>query len=106
VQYKITQIEIDKSVVCFIAISATQEIAGKCSFKIREGNIIRYQDAYVNDSHRQKGIYGQLFDARQTYVNENYPNYKVEAFCRDTTVEKFKKNGFEVKGNLYLVEKK
>ena len=46
-----------------------------------------------------------LFDARQMYVDVNYPNHKIEAYCRDTTLEMFKKNGFEVKRNLYLVEK-
>ena len=104
-QYKITQIEIDKSIVCFVAISDTQEIAGKVSFKLREGNIVRYQDAFVNENHRKKGIYKMLFDARQMYVDVNYPNHKIEAYCRDTTLEMFKKNGFEVKRNLYLVEK-
>ena len=104
-QYKITQIEIDKSVVCFVAISANQDIAGKCSFKIREGNIIRYQDAYVSELHRKKWIYNMLFDARQKYVDKNYPNHKIEAYCRDTTYKKFENSGFKLKANLYLVEK-
>lgn len=104
-QYKITQIEIDKSIVCFVAISDTQEIAGKVSFKLREGNIVRYQDAFVNENHRNKGIYKMLFDARQMYVDINYPNHQIEAYCRDTTLNMFLKNNFEVETNLYLVKK-
>lgn len=104
-QYKITQIEIDKSIICFVAISSNQDIAGKCSFKIREGDIIRYQDAYVNEEYRKKGFYSKLFDARQKYVDDNYPDYKVEAFCKDSTLKKFIDNGFKIKENLYLVEK-
>lgn len=104
-QYKITRIEIDKSVICFVAISKEQDIAGKCSFKIREGDIIRYQDAYVSDNHRNQGIYKSLFHARQLYVEENYPNHQIEAFCRKSTLPLFQKEGFEICENLYWVKK-
>ena len=103
--YKISKIEIDKTVVCFLAIDDSQEIAGKCSFKLRENDTIRYQDAYVNENHRGKGVYTLLFNARQNYVDANYPSHTLQAYCRDTTIEKFKKNKFKIIRKLYWVEK-
>ena len=103
--YKITRIEIDKSVVAFIAVDEKQDIAGKCSFKIREGNIIRYQDAFTDERHRGKGVYNMLFNERQKYIDEHYKDYTIQAFCKNSTLRKFLKSGFEVKADLYLVEK-
>ena len=40
-----------------------------------------------------------LFDARQKYVDKNYPNHKIEAYCRDTTYKKFENSGFKLKAN-------
>ena len=104
-QYKITQIEFDKSLVAFIATTSTGEVVGRLSFKIRENNIIRFQDAVVDPLYRKKGIYRDLFEERKKYIEQHFPHYKLEAYCRDTTLDNFLNDGFEIVAKMYLVEK-
>ena len=91
--------------MCFIAVSSLQEVVGKCCLKIRKNKLITYQDAFVNKEHRLKGVYNKLFEERQKFVDENYKDYKIEAYCRSTTIKKFLDNGFKIKAGLQLVEK-
>tara|TARA_B100001939_G_scaffold253824_1_gene220788 strand:+ start:272 stop:640 length:369 start_codon:yes stop_codon:yes gene_type:complete len=102
---KIEIIEVDKCTVIFLAIS-NSKVIGKCSFKIRANKTIRYFDAYISTKHRNKGIYNSLFKRRQKFIENNFPNWKIESYCRSSTIELFKNNGFEIIENLYLVSKK
>ena len=79
---RINIVEVDKSVILFIAIDiSSSEVVGKCAFKIRKNNLIRYQDAFIEKINRGKGIYKQLFNAREKYIEENYPNFIIESYC-------------------------
>ena len=102
---KIEIIEVDKCTMIFLAIS-NSKVIGKCSFKIRANKTIRYFDAYISTKHRNKGIYNSLFKRRQKFIENNFPNWKIESYCRSSTIELFKNNGFEIIENLYLVSKK
>ena len=101
----ISIVEVDKSVILFLAIDISSEVIGKCAFKIRKNNLIRYQDAFIEKVNRGKGIYKQLFNAREKYINEYYPNFIIESYCKKSTLHFFKTNGFSIKSKLYLVEK-
>tara|TARA_E500000331_G_scaffold158928_1_gene154077 strand:- start:949 stop:1299 length:351 start_codon:yes stop_codon:yes gene_type:complete len=103
---KINIVEVDKSVTLFIAIDIfSSEVVGKCAFKIRKNNLIRYQDAFIEKINRGKGIYKQLFNAREKYIEENYPNFIIESYCNKSALHFFKAKGFSIKTKLYLVEK-
>ena len=90
---KIEIIEVDKCTVIFLAIS-NSKVIGKCSFKIRANKTIRYFDAYISTKHRNKGIYNSLFKRRQKFIENNFPNWKIESYCKSSTIELFKNNGF------------
>lgn len=100
---KINIIEVDKSIILFIAVDTlSNEVVGKCSLKMRENKVIRFQDALVDEKHRGKGIYKHLFYARERYVKKNYV---IESYCKDSTINMFIENGFYIDSKLYLVRK-
>ena len=104
---KINIIEVDKSIILFIAIDKlSNEVVGRCSLKLRENKTIRYQDALVDEKHRGKGIYKNLFYARERYVRKKFKNYVIESYCKDSTINMFLENGFNIDSKLYLVKKK
>ena len=103
---KISVVEVDKSIILFLAIDLlSSEVVGKCSLKIRKNKLIRYQDAFIEANNRGKGIYKKLFIARESYVKEHYDNYVIESYCKKSTLHLFTKSGFSIKSKLYLVEK-
>ena len=104
---KINIVEIDKSIILFIAIDKlSNEVVGKCSLKLRENKTIRYQDALVDERQRGKGIYKDLFYAREKYVKKKFKNYVIESYCKNSTINMFLENGFYVDSKLYVVKKK
>ena len=103
---KINIIEVDKSIILFIAVDTlSNEVVGKCSLKLRENKVIRFQDALVDEKYRGKGIYKHLFYARERYVKIKYKNYVIESYCKDSTINMFIENGFYIDSKLYLVRK-
>ena len=104
---KITHVEVDKSIILFIAVDKlSNEVVGRCSLKLRENKIIRYQDALVDEKFRGKGIYKNLFFARERYVKKKFKNHIIESYCKDSTINMFLDNGFYIDSKLYLVKKK
>ncbi len=103
---KINIIEVDKSIILFIAIDKlSNEVVGRCSLKLRENKTIRYQDALVDEKHRGKGIYKHLFYSRERYIRKKFKNHVIESYCKDSTVNMFLENGFNIDSKLYLVKK-
>lgn len=103
---KINIVEVDKNITLFLAIDMkSSDIVGKCSFKVRKKNLIRYQDAFIEASNRGKGVYKKLFNAREGYIKQHYDNYVIESYCNKSTLHLFTKTGFTIKSKLYLVEK-
>ena len=103
---KIKVLEVDKSLFLFIGIDNDSKVLGSCSFKIRKNNIIRFQDAYVEKTARGKGVYKKLFASRLKYVDINFPNYEIEAYCNFATKNLFIKNDFDMQESLFLMKKK
>ena len=104
---KINNVEVDKSIILFIAVDKlSNEVVGRCSLKLRENKIIRYQDALVDEKFRGKGIYKNLFFARERYVKKKFKNHIIESYCKDSTINMFLDNGFYIDSKLYLVKKK
>ena len=104
---KINIVEIDKSIILFIAIDKlSNDVVGRCSLKMRENKTIRYQDALVDEKYRKKGIYKNLFYARERYVRKKFKNHVIESYCKDSTINMFLENGFNIDSKLYLVKKK
>lgn len=106
IEVNISVLEVDKSLILFLATNIKGDIIGKCSLKFRERNIIRYQGAFVKKQYRFKGVYNLLFSKRDEYVRSLHKKYLVESYCRKSSVNLFLKNGFEISHELYLVKKK
>ena len=106
-EIKINIIEVDKSIVMFLAVETlTGLVVGKCSIKFREKKTIRYQEAEVPKKYRGKGIYSLLFSARERYIKQKgYSHWKIESYCKESTLNLFLKHGFKISDKLYLVER-
>ena len=98
--YKIQKLELDKHLIYFIAISEKLEVIGKCGFNIRDNETLGYQDTFVNEEYRASNIYKELFKARQRYVDINFPNSSIEAYCIDENVKLFLSENFEITDKL------
>ena len=103
--FNISILEVDKSLILFIATNTKGEIIGKCTLKYREENIIRFQDTFVDEKYRGLGVYRLLFKKRDEYVKNLKNKYVVESYCRKSTVKTFLKNGYEISHTIYLVKK-
>ena len=101
---KIETIEVDKSTIIFLAIYE-DGVMGKCSLKLRTNKTIRYFDAYTNPKDRGKGVYKALFHKREEFVKNNFSDWQIESYCKESTIKLFKNNGIEVVEKLYLVSK-
>tara|TARA_A100000164_G_C21546331_1_gene602946 strand:- start:73 stop:489 length:417 start_codon:yes stop_codon:yes gene_type:complete len=99
--YKIQRLELDKYFVCFIAISEKLEVIGKCSFNIKKNKNLIYQDTLIEDGYINDTIYKELFKKRQRYVDINFPNYNIEAYCTDKTVKFFLRENFQICNRLH-----
>lgn len=78
----------------WIAIIDNQ-VVGHIFMKIEVDNKIKFLDAWVDEKHRRKGIYKQLWDTRWNYVKENYFNYKIYAWCKESSLPLLLEKGFK-----------
>lgn len=106
IKYKTSVLEVDKSLILFLATNSKGDIIGKCSLKFRENNVIRFQGAFVKKKYRFKGIYKLLYAKRDQYVNNLKKKFIVESYCRKSSINLFLQNGFEISHELFLVKKK
>jgi len=102
---QITKVEVDKSSIYFFAINEQNKIIGKCGFKIRENNVVRCIDAFVEEDYKGKGVYKRLNSFRQKYLTIKFKGWVVESYCTKSTKTEFEKDGYKIKQELYLVEK-
>ena len=52
-----------------------------------------------------KGVYKMLWNRRMDYINAHLSHYKLMAYCKPTTLDFYKKQGFIEKEIITLVEK-
>jgi ribosomal protein S18 acetylase RimI-like enzyme len=83
-----------------------EEVVGHIYMQIQLDNKIKFLDAWVHPDYRRMGIYRSLWEARWDYVNENYKNYLVYAWCKDNSLPLLLEKGFDLGEKVTYVEKK
>lgn len=82
------------------------DVVGHIFMKIENDNRIKFLDAWVDENHRRKGIFRQLWDKRWEYVNEHYNGYLVYAWCKESSLPLLIEKGFNGGESCIYVEKK
>jgi hypothetical protein len=82
------------------------DVVGHIFMKIENDNRIKFLDAWVDENHRRKGIFRQLWDKRWEYVNEHYKGYLVYAWCKESSLPLLIEKGFNGGESCIYVEKK
>ena len=88
----------------WVALVDGKEV-GWCNMAFWPDKVIKFEDAFVKEKYRGKGIYKTLWNTRWEYVSEHYKGYRIVSYCKPTTLEFHKKKGFETKEILELMEK-
>ena len=88
----------------WVAICDNKEV-GWCNLTFLPQGIIKYEDSFVSPHYRRKGIYKKLYEARDNYVTRLFKGSKIISYCKPSTVEFFKEQGFEEKEVITLMEK-
>lgn len=83
-----------------------KDAIGHIFMTIENGQKIKFLDAWVDESHRRKGIYRKLWETRWEYVNEEYKGWTVYAWCKDSSLPLLLEKGFEKGEIVTYVEKK
>lgn len=83
-----------------------EEIVGHIYMQIQIDNKIKFLDAWVNPNYRRMGIYRGLWEARWNYVNDNYKDYLVYAWCKDNSLPLLLEKGFILGETATYVEMK
>ena len=66
-------------------------------------NKIKFMDAWVHPNHRRQGIYRALWETRWEYVSSTYPEYKVYAWCKESSLPLLIEKGFiESESSAYV----
>jgi predicted GNAT family acetyltransferase len=81
------------------------EVVGHIYMEREENARIKFLDAWVDESHRRKGIYRKLWETRWEYVNENYKGHTVYAWCKDSSLPLLLEKGFNTGEIVTYVEK-
>ena len=88
----------------WIALIDDTEV-GWCNMSFLPNKVIELEDAFIKFDYRGKGIYKKLWWTRWEYLNEHFKDHKIIAYCKPTTLEFYKKRGFDVKETITLMEK-
>tara|TARA_Y100000592_G_scaffold6908_1_gene9887 strand:+ start:4628 stop:4972 length:345 start_codon:yes stop_codon:yes gene_type:complete len=88
----------------WVAICENKDV-GWCNMTFLPDNVLKYEDAFVHPDYRGKGIYKRLWEHRAKWVNDVYPNHKIIAYCKPSTLDFYKKQGFIEKEIITLMEK-
>tara|TARA_B100001741_G_C16215441_1_gene442288 strand:+ start:146 stop:535 length:390 start_codon:yes stop_codon:yes gene_type:complete len=98
--YKIENLEINKSLVYFVAISKSQKIIGKCGFNIRDKKTIILQDIELQKEYRNQELYKKLFNESFRCIRKKYPNHIIETYSNDENLSIFLRHDFRVAKKL------
>lgn len=91
----------------WIANDQTNNLAvGHIFMNIEKDNRIKFLDAWVHSDYRRMGIYRLLWETRWEYVLENYKDYTIYAWCKDSSLPLLIEKGFETGEIVTYVEKK
>ena len=90
----------------WIALNEQDETIGHIFMKIENDNKIKFLDAWVDSNYRRMGVFRNLWETRWNYVNENYKNWTVYAWCKENSLPLLVEKGFDVGEIATYVEKK
>ena len=88
----------------WVAMCEGKEI-GWCNMTFLPNDVLKFEDAFVHPDYRGKGVYKILWNRRMDYINAHLSHYKLMAYCKPTTLDFYKKQGFIEKEIITLVEK-
>ena len=97
--------EHSSSILTWVAITDQGRAVGSVSLSFEKDRVIKFHGAHVSSEFRGQGIYKTLCNERLDYVLNNYTGYKLIAWCKDTTLSKFKEEGWRTVEVCTLVEK-
>ena len=98
--YKIENLEINKSLVYFVAISRSQKIIGKCGFNIVDEKTILFQDIELQKEYSNQEFYKALFNESFRYIRKKYTNHIIETYSNDENLSIFLRHDFRVTKKL------
>jgi len=81
------------------------ECVGNVHLQIEPNKNIKLLDAWVHKDYRRQGIYRQLWDTRWEFVQQNYKDYKIYAWCKPMSLPLFVEKDFEKGETCVYVEK-
>ena len=84
----------------------SEKSIGHIFMTIETNQRIKFLDAWVDENHRRKGIFRQLWNKRWEYVNEHYKGYLVYAWCKESSLPLLIEKGFNGGESCIYVEKK
>jgi hypothetical protein len=79
---------------------------GHIFMNVEKDNKIKFLDAWVHSDYRRIGIYRHLWEIRWKYVLENYKDYLVYAWCKDSSLPLLIEKGFDKGEIVTYVEKR
>jgi len=77
----------------WLAIEDGQTV-GHIFMQIELERRIKFLDAWVDPSHRRKGIFRSLWETRWSYVTTTYPDHTVYAWCLPESLPLLIEKGF------------
>lgn len=96
-----------QNIKMWIAVDTKTDLTvGHVFLNIEANNKLKFMDDWVHPDYRNKGIYKQLWDVRMAYVEENYDDHLIYAWCKQTSLPLFLKRGFEEGETATYVEYK
>ena len=96
-----------QNIEMWIATDLEKNISvGHIFMLIEKDSKIKFMDAWVHSDYRRMSIYRKLWDTRWNYVNDNYKNHLIYAWCKNTSLPLLVEKGFDVGETVTYVEKK
>lgn len=80
------------------------KIVGHINAQFEPDNRIKFLDAWVHPDWRGNGIYRKLWEYRWSWIEANYEDHLVYAWCKPTSLPLLLEKGFEIKEECHLVE--
>ena len=81
------------------------ECIGNVHLQIEPNKNIKLLDAWVHENYRRQGVYRQLWGTRWEFIQQNYKDYKIYAWCKPMSLPLFIEKGFKSGETCVYVEK-
>lgn len=89
----------------WIALSES-EVVGHIYMQVEPNQRIKFLDAWVHGDYRRVGIFRSLWEKRWNYVNQEYSNHTIYAWCKENSLALLLEKGFTAGEICTYVEKK